>query len=140
MRTINSCVVLFATAAPAFAQPTPTIPPADHGMVLATCMEVAPGKLKDTTKRSDTKNYVYRGRVISLDKERTVSLCFDTDLMRVAGAWVGKPVAYAADKNMGPAVEGKIIFATKPGPGWGSKDGKWGDPREGGEGPLPKDW
>src|SRR6516225_3564348 len=86
-----------------YAQPTPgTPPPPDHGMVLATCMEVFPGKLKDTTKRSDTKNYVYRGRVISLDKERTISLCFDTDLMRVAGAWVGKPVAYAADKNMGP--------------------------------------
>jgi hypothetical protein len=121
------------------AQPSPTITPPDHGMVLATCMEVAPGKLKDTTKLSDTTNYVFRGRVISLNKERTVSLCFDTEQMRVAGAWVGKPVVYAADKNMGPAVDGKMIFATKPGPGW-AKDGKWDDPRVGGEGPLPRDW
>ena len=65
-------------------------------MVLATCMEVAPGKLKDTTKRSDTKNYVFRGRVITLDKEKSVHLCFDTDLMRVAGAWVGRPVTATA--------------------------------------------
>src|SRR5437763_7950025 len=116
------CVALVtvAFAGGLSAQPAAPKQPPEHGMVLATCMEVAPGKLKDTTKRSDTKNYVYRGRVISLDKERTVSLCFDTDLMRVAGAWVGKPVAYAADKNMGPAVEGKMIFATKPGPGWAS--------------------
>src|SRR6516225_1414085 len=94
---------VFFLGGSACAQPKAPIPPPDHGMVLATCMEVAPGKLKDTTKRSDTTNYVFRGRVISLNKERTVSLCFDTDLMRVAGAWVGKPVTYIADKNMGPA-------------------------------------
>jgi glucose/arabinose dehydrogenase len=64
---------------------------------------------------------------------------FDTEHMRVAGAWVGKPVVYAADKNMGPAVDGNMIFATGPGPGW-AKDGKWDDPRAGREGPLPRDW
>jgi hypothetical protein len=126
-------------AGPVRAQPKADAPAPDHGMVLATAMEVAPGKLKDTTKRSDTKNYVFRGRVIALDRDRRVSLCFDTDLMRVAGAWIGKPVVYTADKNMGPAVEGKMLFSTRPGPGW-AKDGKWDDPRMNGEGPLPHDW
>jgi hypothetical protein len=113
--------------------------PADHGMVLATCMEVAPVKLKDTIDLADTTNYVFRGRVITLNKERTASLCFDTDLMRVAGAWAGPYVAYSAYKNMGPSVEGKMVFATRPGPGW-DNGGKWDDPRPGKEGPLPRDW
>jgi hypothetical protein len=132
-------VGLWSLPVVALAQASQNITPPDHGMVLATCMEVAPGRLKDTTRRADTTNYVFRGRVISLNKERTVSLCFDTDLMRVAGAWIGKPVAYAADKNMGPAVDGKMLFSTKPGPGC-ARDGKWDDPRAGGEGPLPRDW
>src|SRR3954452_6553301 len=112
--------------------------PPDHGMVLATCMEVAPTKLKDTIDLADTTNYVFRGRVVTLNQERTASLCFDTEQMRVAGAWVGPYGAYRADKNMGPAVEGKMVFATRPRPGW-DKDGKWDDPRVGHEGPLPRD-
>src|SRR6516165_7854702 len=66
----------FLLAGSAQAQPkTKTnMPPPDHGMVLATCIDVAPGQLKDTTRRVDTKNYVFRGRVIALDKERTVHL------------------------------------------------------------------
>ncbi len=130
---------VFLLGGSARAQPRATVPPPDHGMVLATCMEVALGQFKDTTRRADTTNYVYRGRIISLDRDRTVSLCFDTEHMRVAGAWVGKPVTYTADKNMGPAVEGKMLFTTRPGPGW-AKDGKWDDPRVGGEGPLPRNW
>ena len=111
----------------------------DHGRVLATSIDVFPHKLKDTTNLADTKNYVFRGRVISLGKDKKVSICYDTEHMRVAGAWFGKPIAFTADKNMGPTVEGEMLFTTKPGPGW-AKDGKWDDPREGKEGPLPRDW
>ena len=103
------------------------------------CLDVYPHKLKDTTNLADTKNYVFRGKVISLGKDKKVSICYDVEHMRVAGAWVGKPMAFSADKNMGPTVEGEMLFATKPGPGW-AKDGKWDDPREGKEGPLPRDW
>src|SRR4029079_6857999 len=52
---------------------------------------------------------------------------------------VGKPMTFSAEKDMGPTVEGEMLFSTKPGPGW-AKDGKWDDPREGKEGPLPRDW
>jgi hypothetical protein len=113
--------------------------PPDPGRVLATAIEVAPGRLKDTTNLLDTKNYVFRGRVISLGKDRKVTICYDTEHLRVAGAWVGAPLVYSADKNMGPSVDGTMIFSTKPGPGW-AKDCKWDDPREGKEGPLPRDW
>ena len=44
----------------------------DHGWVLAACMDVFPHKLKDTTNLADTKNYVFRGRIISLGKDKKV--------------------------------------------------------------------
>ena len=84
-------------------------------MVLATAMEVAPGKLKDTIKRSDTKNYVFRGKWITLNKERTIHMCFDTELMRVAGVWKGPYPGGMSDKNMGPTVEGTMLMQSKPG-------------------------
>lgn len=131
MRTITiTATLLFAVTANA--QP-------DHGRVLHCALDVFPHKLKDTTNLADTKNYVFRGKVISLGKDKKVHICYDTEHMRVAGAWVGKPIAFTADKNMGPTVEGEMLFSTKPGPGW-AKDGKWDDPREGKEGPLPRDW
>ncbi len=111
----------------------------DHGRVMACCLDVFPHKLKDTTNLADTKNYVFRGKVISLGKDKNVSICYDVEHMRVAGAWVGKPFVYTSEKNMGPSVEGEMLFATKPGPGW-AKNGQWADPRIGGEGPLPRDW
>lgn len=117
----------------------------DHGRVLHCALDVFPHKLKDTTNLADTKNYVFRGKVISLGKDKKVHICYDTEHMRVAGAWVGKPFAFTADKNMGPTVEGEMLFATKPGPGWAdprarSASKSWDDPREGKEGPLPRDW
>lgn len=130
-------VVLNLTPGLAAAPPAPR--PTDHGPVLAAALEVAPGKLKDTTDLAATRNYVFRGRVIALDRARTVSLCFDTEHLRVAGAWIGKPVVARADKNMGPTVEGTMLFATRPGPGW-ARAGAWDDPRPNREGPLPHDW
>jgi hypothetical protein len=102
-------------------------------------MEVAPGKLKDTIVRSDTKNYVFRGKLITLNKERTIHMCFDTELMRVAGVWKGPYPGGVSEKNMGPTVEGTMLLQSKPGPGWARK-GEWKDPRDGAEGPLPADW
>lgn len=119
--------------------PQKTPPGPDHGVVLCTAMDVAPGKLKDTINLAETANYVFRGRVVALDAERNVSLCFDSEHMRVAGVWVGTPVTYVANKNMGPPVEGKMLWSTRPGPGWDNA-GKWDDPRQGGEGPLPRAW
>src|SRR5262249_32935822 len=98
-RQLISSLMVVLAAPFALGQPKSADP--DHGIVLSTAMEVAPGKLKDTINLADTTNYVFRGRVIALDKERTVSLCFDTEHLRVAGVWVGKPVVWTANKNMG---------------------------------------
>jgi hypothetical protein len=59
--------------------------------------------------------------------------------MRVAGVWKGPYPGGMADKNMGPTVEGTMLLQSKPVPGWARK-GEWKDPRDGGEGPLPRDW
>ena len=62
-------------------------PAPDHGRVLACALDVFPHKLKDTTNLADTKNYVFRGKVISLGKDKKVSICYDVEHMRkVAGA------------------------------------------------------
>ncbi len=37
----------------------------DHGRVLACALDVFPHRLKDTTNLTDTKNYVFRGKVIN---------------------------------------------------------------------------
>ena len=137
MRTFLIVMFLFLPTI-VHAQPK-AMPVPDHGRVMACCLDVFPHKLKDTTNIADTKNYVFRGKVISLGKDKNVSICYDVEHMRVAGAWVGKPFVYTSEKNMGPNVEGEMLFATRPGPGW-AKDGKWDDPRIGGEGPLPRDW
>jgi hypothetical protein len=150
-RITLAAAAVFLFAACAVAQPKtgasksdapkgdPPPKPGDHGMVLATAMEVAPGKLKDTIVRSDTKNYVFRGKLITLNKERTIHMCFDTELMRVAGVWKGPYPGGVAEKNMGPTVEGEILVATTVGPGWSTND-DWKDPRPGQEGPLPANW
>ena len=140
LRYAFSAGLVVSMATLAAAQPAAAPPPAgDHGMVLAAAMEVAPGKLKDTIKRSDTKNYVFRGKWITLNKERTIHMCFDTELMRVAGVWKGPYPGGMADKNMGPTVEGTMLLQSPVMPGWARK-GDWKDPRDGQEGPLPAEW
>src|SRR5271166_4878119 len=99
--------LLLASIASAQEKPRPA---ADHGRVLSCALDVFPHKLKDTTNLADTKNYVFRGKVISLGKDKKVSICYDVEHMRIAGAWVGKPMSWSADKNMGPTVEGEMLF------------------------------
>ena len=76
---------------------------ADYGPCLSFAMDVSEGKLKDTIRFADTRNYVFRARVISLDVSRQLNIAYDTELMRVAGAWSGGFLAYGgATKSMGP--------------------------------------
>jgi hypothetical protein len=150
MYSTNPCMLVLALLLkPAFAwSQEKQKEPSDHGRVVACALDVFPHKLKDTTNLADTKNYVFRGQVISLGKDRKVSICYDTEHLRVAGAWLGKPITFTADKNMGPTVEGEMLFATRPGPGWADPRERrrpqgvsdWDDPRDGKTGPLPRDW
>ena len=114
----------------------------DYGPVISTHM-AADGRVlgqKKQLKDSDIGNFVYRARVISLNKEKTANICFDTEHMRIAAAWTGGYLNWkGAYKNMGPAIDGKIQWQSSVGPGW-SHDGLWDDPRQPKEGPLPEAW
>ncbi|MDE0740034.1 MAG: hypothetical protein OSB83_12570 [Planctomycetota bacterium] len=135
----SAALLLISIAlAPALGAETPW-EKADYGPCLSFAMDVSEGKLKDTIRFADTRNYVFRARVISLDGARQLNIAYDTELMRVAGAWSGGFLAYGgATKSMGPTPAGKMQFTTGRRPGW-SLDGSWDDPREPREGPLPRD-
>ncbi len=120
---------------------TPDWSKGDYGSVISVPIDVAERANKDTTDISKTVNYVFRGRVISLTSDKKINIAYDLDHLRVAGVWTGGYVDYkGASKNMGPSVKGKILFATKPAPGWAGPNGQWDDPRPHKEGPLPADW
>src|SRR5579862_1474590 len=89
-------------------------------------------------------NIAYKGILIPLNKEKTLNVLFDTELLRVAGVWSGGFLNwgsrnYADNNNDYCTADGKIEFATSPLPGW-SHDGKRNDPRNPKDGPLPKEW
>ena len=99
----SAALLLISIAlAPALGAETPW-EKADYGPCLSFAMDVSEGKLKDTIRFADTRNYVFRARVVSLDAARRLNIAYDTELMRVAGAWSGGFLAYdGATKSMGP--------------------------------------
>ncbi len=114
----------------------------DYGPVISTHIDPNGVKLGDMKQISPEAlgNFVFRGRVISLNAEKTINICFDTEHMRYAAGWSGGYLDWkGADKNMGPASLGEVQFTTNIGPGL-SRGGVWDDPREPREGPLPKEW
>lgn len=88
-------------------------------------------------------NMTLKGLMISLNKEKTANICYDTETMRVSAAWTGGYIDYKGilfSNGTGvPAPQGKIIFGDKPGPGW-SHEGSFIDPRPFKEGNLPANW
>jgi len=97
-----------------------------------------------------TSNVAYKGIIVKVNKEKSASICFDTELMRISQAWVcgglslaGRP--FADDSNDYPIVEGALDIRSNVRPGW-SKDGERDDPRVSKDantpkdGPLPADW
>ncbi len=89
-------------------------------------------------------NIAYKGILIPLNKEKTLNVLFDTELLRVAGAWSGGFLNwasrnYADNNNDYCTADGKIEFATSRLPGW-SHDGKRDDPRNPKDGPLAREW
>jgi hypothetical protein len=112
----------------------------DYGPVLSTHLEVSnrvvPGR---QTSWQAAPNWTFKALVISLNPEKTAHLVFDTELMRVSGAWTGGFVDFkGANKNLGPVPQGRFVFYTRPGPGW-AKDGSFDDTRQVREAPLPKE-
>lgn len=96
-----------------------------------------------STDGEELDGIVLKGLTLKLDHD--TSLCFDTDLLRYAGAWtggwlklMGTPFdgTHRPPEKSRPAVDGKLLFATGTGPGC-SIDGTYNDPRPEPFGPLP---
>ncbi len=91
------------------------------------------------------KNNANKGVVVHLGtKEHPAAICFDTDLLRVAGGWTGGFVnllgtPFDGSHGSWPTTKGTPVFGTKPGPGWARGD-DLKDPRSEPYGPLPAAW
>jgi hypothetical protein len=96
-----------------------------------------------TKSEKDADILAFKGLTIKVGKDAAV--CYDTDLLRMAGAWTGgfldlSFTHMATSKGLFPTRPGAPLkFATKVGPGWGKGD-DFKDPRPQNRGPLPKDW
>jgi hypothetical protein len=84
-------------------------------------------------------------KALTVKVGKNAAVCYDTDLLRMAGAWTGGFLDLSfthltTSKGLFPSRPGgPLKFATKSGPGWGKGD-DFKDPRATGRGPLPKDW
>jgi hypothetical protein len=96
-----------------------------------------------TKSEKDADILAFKAITIKVGKD--AAICYDTDLLRMAGAWTGgfldlSFTHMATSKGLFPTRPGAAIkFATKVGPGWGKGD-DFKDPRPQNRGPLPKDW
>ena len=85
-------------------------------------------------------NVTDKGIIISLNKEHTVNVLFDTETMRYSAGWTGdyidfNGVAYNGSHGVIPKIKGTQIFGTAVGPGW-DVNGSWADPRKDGFGNI----
>jgi glucose/arabinose dehydrogenase len=83
---------------------------------------------------------------ITVKLEHGANICFDTDLIRYAAGWsggwlklMGTPFdgTHRPPEGSRPAVVGKLVFGSKPKPGWAGEEGDFRDPRHEPYGPLP---
>jgi glucose/arabinose dehydrogenase len=95
--------------------------------------------------KSERDGDILAFKALSIKVGKNAAVCYDTDLLRMAGAWTGgfldlSFTHMATMKGLFPTRPGgPLKFATKVGPGWG-KGGDFKDPRPQSRGPLPRDW
>ena len=116
-------------------QPSNAMNQMDHGPFASTTITsdpLSPGSIM-----------AYKGVAVKVGDETThATMVFDTDLLRVAGAWTGGFLHwYDARTSLQefPSPAGFSHFTTSHGPGW-TRTGRFRDPRRWPYGPLPKDW
>ncbi len=104
----------------------------DYGPAMANTFEAPNG------------NLAVKGVLIKLDKEHEAGVLYDTELCRLACAWVGPNVHLASrvfsnDNNFHCTIDKGVQFATGMTPGWANGE-KFDDPRNPKDGPLPHEW
>jgi hypothetical protein len=135
-------MLMLCTARPALAaaEPTAATPglAMDYGPFLSSSVQ------KPSAENATTQP-VIAAKGITIRVGNNASVCYDTDLLRMAAAWSGgfldlSTTHLASLKGSTPArVQGEIQFGTTELPGW-STSGKFNDPRAAACGPLPVQW
>lgn len=107
---------------------------AERGSLISTAVKIN----NDTAARS---------HIVLFDGGSKSGIVFDSDTMRMTGAWLDGSMEYKGLPFTGahgpyPSLKKKPLFSTKPGPGF-AKDGSFSDPRTGDSpklGNVPSDW
>lgn len=107
---------------------------AERGSLISTAVKIN----NDTAARS---------HIVLFDGGSKSGIVFDSDTMRMTGAWLDGSMEYKGLPFTGahgpyPSLKKKPLFSTKPGPGY-AKNGSFSDPRTGDSpklGNIPSDW
>ena len=89
---------------------------------------------------SQKQNVTHKGISIRLGPKHAVA--FDTELLRMSAGWTEdflKIHAFREGLGGPPDVAGKVLFSTRPLPGWAIGD-DLNDPRPDKLGPMPREW
>ncbi|MDB4690160.1 PA14 domain-containing protein [Verrucomicrobia bacterium] len=114
--------------------------PAKYGSLIGTAARIG------SDARGD--NVSFRSHVVKLDQEGNAGIVFDTDTMRVSGAWLNgglrlEGLPFTGGHGAFPSLREQALFSTGSTPGWADATGNFVDPRRGAYPPLghlPKDW
>ena len=115
----------------------------DYGPVISAAITVREPEDPRADKGPDD-NISYKSHAIALNKDKSASVLFDTELLRYAAGWTGKHLVLTGTvfnwkHGPHPYVAGKTMFENPVAPGW-ARDGSFQDPRDEGFGPLPQNW
>jgi hypothetical protein len=86
-----------------------------------------------------------KGLAITLGADRKSHILYDLDTLRVAAAWSGEFLEFGNTLTKiewppPPSVKAPILFGVGNSPGWLGPKSESVDPRDKGQGPLPKTW
>lgn len=127
--------VKFGLAIPVQAQfqPSDNMNPMDHGPFVTSTITHDPVSISSI--------FVYKGIAVKVEEDPQAVITFDTDLLRIAGAWTGGFLQWYLGRDGledWPSSAGITHFETSQTPGW-SLDGEFDDPRRWPYGPIPKE-
>jgi hypothetical protein len=106
----------------------------DHGPFVSSTIAADP--------RASRGILAFKGVAVKVNSNPDAVMVFDTDLLRVAGAWTGGFLRwYPARDGLEewPSPGGPFHFMNQHRPGWAA-EGEFKDPRPLGYGPLPETW
>ena len=129
---IRCTIGIWLSSSLVFGQKSPSpLNAMDHGPFVSATISTDPYSTRSIL--------VHKGIAVRLGEDRDAVMVFDTDLLRMAGAWTGGFLKwYPARDGIQefPSPDGYMHFSTSQRPGW-SRDGKFRDPRPWGYGPIP---